>query len=100
MPNDRLEDVSFERGIRNFTAVCSVIKSFKKTRVLQIAPRPAGFWTVMCNEGELLEKFGIQIHPVTLSEVVMRTKSLRGESGNAEVLETIEYINSNMACRS
>ena len=35
-------------------------------------PQPVagdGFWTMMVNEGELLEKFNIKIHPVTLAEV-------------------------------
>ena len=67
--NSKLTDESFERGYKSFIAVCSVVKNFKKTRVLQISVRPEPFWTVMYNEGELLEKYGIQVFPVTLQDV-------------------------------
>ena len=56
MTNCRLEDEAFERGIRDFLAVCNVVKVFRSTRILQIGPRPFDFWSTMCNEGELLEK--------------------------------------------
>lgn len=55
MTNCRLTDPEFERGIRNFLAVCNVVDVFRHTRILQIAPRPFDFWSTMCNEGELLE---------------------------------------------
>ncbi len=67
--NSKLDDEIFERGYNNFVSVCSVIRAFKKIRILQIAPRPAGFWTMICNEGELLEKYGIEIYPITIQEV-------------------------------
>jgi hypothetical protein len=43
-----------------------VVRAFRKLRILQISTRPTGFWSVMVNENELLEKFGIQVYPVTL----------------------------------
>ena len=42
--NCRLEDMEFENGIRNFLAVCNVVKAFRSTRILQIGPRPFDFW--------------------------------------------------------
>ena len=60
----RLEDKEFDRGINNFLAVCNTVKAFKNMRILQIGPRPFDFWSTMCNEGELLEKFNIQLSPV------------------------------------
>lgn len=61
MTNCRLSDPEFERGIRDFIAVCNTVKTFQNMRILQIGPRPFDFWTTMCNEGELLEKFNIQL---------------------------------------
>lgn len=55
MTNCRLEDQEFARGIKDFLAVCNVVKAFRRTRILQIGPRPFDFWSTMCNEGELLE---------------------------------------------
>ncbi len=74
MTNCRLNDPEFERGIRDFLRVCNVVKTFYHTRILQIAPRPFDFWTTMCNEGELLEKFNIQLSPIPMPEL---TKAIR-----------------------
>ena len=49
MNNCNLEDPEFERGIRDFLAVCNVVKVFRHTRILQIGPRPFDFWSTMCN---------------------------------------------------
>ena len=68
MTNCRLEDPEFERGIRNFLAVCNVVDVFRHTRILQIAPRPFDFWSTMCNEGELLERFNIQLSPIPMAD--------------------------------
>ena len=45
-------------------AVCAA-KSFVGTRVGQIGTRPANFYTVMINEQELYNKFGIEVVPMT-----------------------------------
>ena len=55
LTNCRLNDPVFERGVKDFLAVCNVVKTFKNIRILQISTRPFDFWTTMCNEGELLE---------------------------------------------
>ncbi len=81
MTNCRLNDPEFERGIRDFLRVCNVVKTFYHTRILQIAPRPFDFWTTMCNEGELLEKFNIQLSPIPMPEltkaIALRKKLIR-----------------------
>ena len=69
LTNCRLTDPEFANGIRNFLAVCNVVKAFRHTRILQIGPRPFDFWSTMCNEGELLEKFNIQLSPIPLPEL-------------------------------
>lgn len=79
LTNCRLEDPEFENGIRNFLAVCSVVKTFRQTRVLQIGPRPFDFWSTMCNEGELLERFNIQISPVPIAELTAQMKQAKEE---------------------
>ena len=84
--NCRLEDEEFERGIRNFLAVCNVVKTFRKTRILQIGPRPFDFWSTMCNEGELLERFQIQLAPIPMPELTAEIKKVQ------EDRETIQEI--------
>ena len=79
MTNCRLDDPVFERGIRDFLAVCNVVKTFKNIRILQISTRPFDFWTTMCNEGELLEKFNIQLSPIPMPELTDEVKKVREE---------------------
>lgn len=43
-------------------------------RILQISTRPFDFWTTMCNEGELLEKFNIQLSPIPMPELTDEVK--------------------------
>ena len=77
MTNCRLEDPEFERGVNDFLAVCNVVKVFRSTRILQIGPRPFDFWSTMCNEGELLEKYNIQLAPVPIPELTSEMKKAK-----------------------
>ena len=89
MTNCRLNDPVFERGIKDFLAVCNVVKTFKNIRILQIGPRPYDFWSTMCNEGELLEKFNIQLAPIPLPELTAEVK--KAIADGEEVNATIAY---------
>jgi L-fucose isomerase-like protein len=97
MTNCRLDDPEFERGIKDFLAVCNVVRVFRSTRILQIGPRPFDFWSTMCNEGELLERFNIQLAPIPLSELVSTMKEVKAEG--VEVSDTIRYMNENMCVK-
>ncbi len=89
MTNCRLTDPEFERGIRDFIAVCHVVRTFRRTRILQIGPRPFDFWSTMCNEGELLERFGIQLSPIPLPELTAQVRLAREEG--IETRRVMEY---------
>lgn len=94
MTNCRLNDPVFERGIRDFMAVCNVVKTFRNIRVLQISTRPFDFWTTMCNEGELLEKFNIQLAPIPMPELTDAVKkAVQDKTGVDEVMQ---YCRANM----
>lgn len=86
LTNCRLNDPVFERGVRDFLAVCNVVKTFRSMRILQISTRPFDFWTTMCNEGELLEKFNIQLSPIPMTELILETEAVRKD---AEKMESI-----------
>lgn len=94
MTNCRLNDPVFERGLRDFIAVCNVVKTFRSIRILQIGPRPFDFWSTMCNEGELLEKFNVQLSPIPLPELTKEVR--RAKEEGTEVKKTIDYIRANM----
>lgn len=93
MTNCRLNDPVFERGIRDFLAVCNVVKTFRGIRVLQISTRPFDFWSTMCNEGELLERFNIQLSPIPMPEL---TKEMCLVKDSDEVQEVLGYIKEKM----
>ena len=96
MNNCNLEDPEFERGIKDFLAVCNVVRTFRHTRILQIGPRPFDFWSTMCNEGELLEKFNIQLSPIPLPELYAEMKKWREEK--TEVAKVMAYCKETMTC--
>lgn len=58
-----------EKGIADFLSVAAAVKAFRNLRVLQISTRPRQFLSVKINEGELLERFGIEVTPVEGSEI-------------------------------
>jgi len=91
--NCRLIDDEFKRGIEMFLAVCNVVKQFRDLRILQIGPRPFDFLTTMCNEGELLEKFNIQLAPISLLELVEEVKSASKEKSH--IKEVVKYCKDN-----
>lgn len=92
--NCRLTDPEFARGIQTFLAVCSVVRTFRSIRILQIAPRPYDFWSTMCNEGELLEKFNVQLAPIPMPELTAEMKRVKAEG--VEVAKTVRYCRSCM----
>ena len=98
MTNCRLNDPVFERGLRDFMAVCNVVKTFRHTRILQISTRPFDFWTTMCNEGELLERFNIQLSPIPMPELTQEMRLARQQTPN-EVEQVLGYIRENMEVR-
>jgi len=93
--NCRVDDPVFERGFTNFIAAANVVREFRRLRILQIGPRPASFWTVICNEGELLERFGIEIHPITLIDIRRAAERVQ-KKGGSDLDEAVGYIKSHL----
>ena len=90
MTNCRLTDPEFERGIRNFLAVCNVVDVFRHTRILQIAPRPFDFWSTMC-------KFNIQLSPIPMPELTAEMKKVKEEG--LEVEKVVAYCMNKMCVK-
>lgn len=95
LTNCRVEDEAFSRGINVFLGVMNVVKEMTDLRILQISTRPADFWTVMCNEGELLERFGVKLCPISLPELKEAVLEIEG-ADSAELENTVQYIKENM----
>lgn len=66
--NCTLDDPVFERNLDVFIRVANVVRVMRSPRIGQISVRPDVFWSVKCNEAELLERFGIEIVPMNLMD--------------------------------
>ncbi len=70
------ESEAFRGDLRGFAAVCRVVKGMRKARFAQIGARPAAFATVRYSE-KLLERTGISVDTIDLSEVFGRAWALK-----------------------
>ncbi len=95
LTNCRLEDPVFERGLRDFLAVCNTVKTFRAIKILQISTRPYDFLTTMCNEGELLERFNVHIAPIPMPELIEMVRTCK-DRYMEEVEQVVDYIKETM----
>ena len=85
--NCNIDDETFINGFRQFIDTARIVNSFRRGRVAQISVRPQQFVNLMVNEGELLERFGIEVVPVTGIELIDTIKNiLRKEPENIDAL--------------
>ena len=67
---------SFRKDLTWFASVCRVVNGFKNLRIGAIGARPAAFNTVRYSE-KLLERYGISVETLDLSEVLGRIARLK-----------------------
>ncbi len=85
--NSTADSRTFLQGFEDFIRIASVIKAFRSARIGQISTRPGAFLSVMVNEGELLEKFGVEVVPMALTELEERmNKIIKENSPEYQVL--------------
>ena len=77
----RVEDDIFETGFRRFLSVSCMVKNFRSLRIAQVGMRPKPFCSVIFNEGELMQKFGIQVVPVNLAVIIDKYNRILAERG-------------------
>ncbi|MGI6083733.1 MAG: L-fucose/L-arabinose isomerase family protein [Limnochordia bacterium] len=82
--NCRVHDPQFAQGLQRFLSAAGVVKAFLGLRIGQIGTRPTPFLTMMCNEGELLERFGITVIPVSLVDIIEDARELLGSEEQRE----------------
>ena len=68
--NCDLDSPIIAEGFSDFARTVCAAKAFGDARIGQLSLRPRQFLTVKYNELELLEKFGIEIVPISESEIV------------------------------
>lgn len=91
IPSSRVEDKIFQVGFDNFISVAAVVKAMNHMRIGQIGTRPGAFWTVKYNEETLLNKFGVEVIPISVVDLKKMTDIVLAEKKN-EVQEKVDDI--------
>ena len=94
LPCCEVESEDFKNGFESFVRVACMVKNFTGMRIGQVGLRPAPFFSVIWNEGELMEKFGIKIIPINFAIIEQRMKVVMDEKP-AEMTEIADYIRNN-----
>ena len=68
--NCRVSDPIFAEGLDKFVRVACMIKNFRGMRIAQVGLRPKPFCSVIFNEGELMQRFGMHIIPVNMAVII------------------------------
>ena len=95
--NCRVSDDTFSSGLSAFLGASCAVKAFGNMRIGQIDTRPQSFLTMMIDEGALLERFGIEVVPINLSELLDAVKKILEERAEF-VNEEINRIRSILNC--
>ena len=91
LPCCRVESKEFADGFDSFVRVACMVKNFTGMRIGQVGTRPAPFFSVIWNEGELMEKFGVKIIPINFAMIEQRMKTVM-EENPPEKQEIADYI--------
>jgi L-fucose isomerase-like protein len=87
---------SFAKDLAWFSAVCRVVRGFRNLRVGAIGARPGAFNTVRYSE-KLLERAGVTIEPVDLSEILGRIQRMKDtdDAAQAKLTAIKNYVTTN-----
>jgi L-fucose isomerase-like protein len=83
------KDESFITDLKNFIAVCRVVKGMRKVRIGAVGARPGAFNTVRYSE-KILQRNGISVTTVDLSEILGNANKLTAD--DKSVKEKLEKI--------
>ena len=84
-----INDETFINDLKNFTAVCKVVKGLRKVRIGAVGARPGAFNTVRYSE-KILQRNGISVTTVDLSEILGNANKLT--ANDRSVKEKLEKI--------
>ena len=84
-----VNDETFISDLKNFTAVCNVVKGLRKVRIGAVGARPGAFNTVRYSE-KILQRNGISVTTVDLSEILGNANKLNAD--DRSVKEKLEKI--------
>ncbi len=84
-----LDSNEFISDVKEFAAICRVVKGMKNLRIGAIGARPMGFQTMRSSE-KLLQGSGITVVPVDLSEIMAAAKRI--SDGDPDLTMKVQEI--------
>jgi L-fucose isomerase-like protein len=86
--NSPIDSPVFTKNLKEFIRTARIVHALKHARILQISARPREFLSVMVDESDLLERFGVEVMPVTANNILAKVEEFKKDStGIAEILE-------------
>jgi len=71
------EEKTLISDVKNFIAVCSIVKGFIGARIGLVGPRPERFETCISNEDALLNSFNQRVVPTSILDIMLRLEGLK-----------------------
>ncbi len=94
LPCCRVESEEFREGFASFVRVACMVKNFSSLRIGQVGTRPAPFFSVIWNEGELMQRFGLRIVPINLA--ILQDRFLKTkEEKKEQIAHFVEVFKNN-----
>jgi len=75
--NCAIDSPALAEGFDRFLRAVAVARTFNNLRLGLVNSRPKYFTSVMINESELMEQFGIEVVPINIVEVIAETERLK-----------------------
>lgn len=94
LPCCTVESEEFAKGFDSFVRVACMVKNFRGLKIGQFGSRPAPFFSVIWNEGELMEKFGVRVRALNFAILEQRMKEIL-EKGGKELVEIEKFYKKN-----
>jgi L-fucose isomerase-like protein len=83
LENCHVSDEAFEVGVRDFIASVRVAKAMRTARVGQLGARIDFFWSTIIDEADLLKRFGVEVMPFDMVEVIEGFRKRRAKNDAA-----------------
>ncbi len=94
IPCCNVDDEEFKEGFMRFARVANMVKNFDSLRIGQVGTRPAPFFSVIWNEGELMQNFGLRIIPVNLAILQDRFNKVK-EANSPDIEKYVKIFRDN-----
>ncbi|WP_230399309.1 L-fucose/L-arabinose isomerase family protein [Novisyntrophococcus fermenticellae] len=89
----------FRKGYVNFLRTATIVRDLKDLRIAQIGQRPTQFMSVIASEAALVEKFGIEVVPVSPYSIIRDTLKL-ADSHDPAVESEVQKLKDKMDCQA